>query len=76
MQCDFLGCQRFVDSFGYKLKDKYKPWYIGERVSGFVKRYEGITFTTVRDAGHMVPTDQPEAALEVIKELIGVKKLE
>ena len=75
LMCDFLGCQRFVDSFGYKLKDKYKPWYVGGRVGGFVKRYEGITFTTVRGAGHFVPTDQPEAALEVIKELIGIKKL-
>ena len=75
MVCDFLGCQRFVDSLGYKLKDKYQPWYVGERLGGFVKRYEGITFSTVRGAGHMVPTDKPEAALEVIKELIGIKQL-
>ena len=75
MQCDFLGCQRFVDSFGYILKDEYQPWYVGERLGGFVKRYAGITFTTVRGAGHMVPTDKPEAALEVIKELIGIGKL-
>ena len=75
MVCDFLGDQRFVDSLGYQVKDKYKPWKVGGRIGGFVKRYEGITFTTVRDAGHMVPTDQPLAGLEIVKELIGLKKL-
>ena len=75
MVCDFLGDQRFVDSLGYKLIDKYKSWVVSGRIAGFVKRYEGITFTTVRGAGHMVPTDQPEAALAIVKELIGVEKL-
>ena len=73
--CDFLGDQRFVDSLGYKLTHKLKAWVNKKRIGGFVKRYEGITFTTVRGAGHMVPSDQPEAALAIVKELIGIQKL-
>ena len=74
--CDFLGDQQFVDELGYKLVEKYKKWSIGGRTAGFVKRYEGISFMTVRNAGHMVPTDQPEAALAIIKELIGITKID
>ena len=74
--CDFLGDQQFVDELRYKLVEKYKKWTIGGRTAGFVKRYEGISFMTVRNAGHMVPTDQPEAALAIIKELIGITKID
>ena len=74
-QTNFIANQEFVDSLGYAVKDIYHPWYVNGRIGGFVKRYQGIKFTTVRGAGHMVSTDQPEAALEVIKELIGLKQL-
>lgn len=74
--CNFIGDEEFVDSFGYKLLDPYQAWSVDGRVGGWVKRYEGITFTTVRAAGHMVPGDQPKAALEVIKELIGKGKMQ
>ena len=76
MVCDFLGDQQFVDELGYKLIHNYKKWTVGGRTAGFVKRYEGISFMTVRNAGHMVPTDQPEAALAILKELIGVSKVD
>ena len=75
LSCDFLGDERFVDQLGYKVTDKYKLWRVGGRIAGFVKRYEGITFTTIRGAGHFVPTDQPEAGLAVLKELLGISKL-
>ena len=75
-ETNFIANQRFVDSLGYSVNETYHQWFVNRRIGGFVKRYEGITFTTVRAAGHMTATDQPEATLEVIKELIGVKKLQ
>lgn len=75
MVCDFLGDQQFVDELGFKLLEKYRRWTVGGRTAGFVKRYEGISFMTVRNAGHMVPTDQPEAAFAIVKELIGISKI-
>ena len=73
--CNFIGDQEFVDNLGYQVIDEYHSWTSGQRIGGWVKRYKGITFTTVRGAGHMVPSDQPEAALEIVKELIGKSKL-
>ena len=73
--CDFIGDQQFVDELGFKLIQKYKKWTVGGRTAGFVKRYDGITFMTVRGAGHMVPTDQPEAALAIVKELVGISNV-
>jgi carboxypeptidase C (cathepsin A) len=29
----------------------------------------------VRGAGHMVPTDKPEPALRIIKELLGIQSI-
>ena len=40
-------------------------WFVntnGLQVGGWATEYPGLLFTTVRDAGHMVPTMQPERA--------------
>eukprot|EP00300_Choanocystis_sp_HF-7_P022021 c21142_g1_i1.p1 GENE.c21142_g1_i1~~c21142_g1_i1.p1 ORF type:complete len:440 (+),score=109.41 c21142_g1_i1:39-1322(+) len=49
----------------------YLPWYIDGVEVGQVKSYGGLTFVLVAQAGHMVPHDQPQAALEIITHLIG-----
>ena len=71
MICAFRGNMKFVDDLGYKVINESKPWKVNGRVAGYVKRYEGITFTTVTGAGHSVPVDKPLAALNIFKELIG-----
>lgn len=38
--------------------------------SGSVRSFNGLTFLTVFDAGHMVPSDQPEAALTMFNTFI------
>ncbi|XP_043725917.1 serine carboxypeptidase-like 40 [Telopea speciosissima] len=52
------------------LKEKF-PWYAWNSSSEtgglFVEYEEGLTFATVRGAGHMVPSYQPERALMLIK---------
>ncbi len=73
--CDFLGCQQFVDGLGLKLTQQYQKWTVNGEIAGFVKRYEGITFITVRGAGHLVPIDKPETALKIILELIGISNV-
>lgn len=37
------------------------------QVGGYVVKYKGVTFVTVRGAGHMVPSYQPERALTMIQ---------
>ena len=36
------------------------------QVGGYVVGYKGLTLITVRGAGHMVPSYQPERALDMI----------
>ncbi|KAJ1396950.1 Serine carboxypeptidase, serine active site [Sesbania bispinosa] len=44
----------------------WRPWYSGNEVGGYVVGYKGLTFVTVRGAGHMVPSYQPQRALTMI----------
>jgi cathepsin A (carboxypeptidase C) len=73
--CDFLGDQQFIDGLGLTLKQESKPWSDNGVTAGFVKRFDGLTFTTVRGAGHKVPMDKPEPALRIIKELLGIQSI-
>ncbi|XP_054158455.1 lysosomal protective protein-like [Oppia nitens] len=78
--CDFIDDQRFVDNLGYQRDGHYKEWTVDGKsdgiICGYVERYEkGLQFVLVRGSGHMVPKDKPEAALQVLKDLIGVVKL-
>jgi carboxypeptidase C (cathepsin A) len=41
------------------------------QVGGYVTKYEGLTFSTVREAGHMVPYTQPARALHLFKTFIA-----
>ena len=42
-------------------------------IGGFVQNYEkNLSFVLVRGAGHMVPHDKPEAALQLLKNVVGI----
>jgi hypothetical protein len=45
------------------------------QVGGWTVAYDGLTFVTVRGAGHMVPTSQPEQALELFKHFLANQNL-
>ena len=46
-----------------------------DTAGGQVKNFHNFTFMRVYQAGHMVPTDQPEIAYDMIMEFIGKKKI-
>ncbi|CAG2111856.1 unnamed protein product, partial [Medioppia subpectinata] len=65
--CSVVSDQRFVDSLGLKRIDNVWKRADG-KIAGYVQHYENnVTFVVVRGAGHMVPYDQPEAALTMFK---------
>lgn len=39
--------------------------------AGYVQTGGGLSFVWVANSGHLVPTDQPEAALEMLREFLG-----
>ncbi|KAI4375277.1 hypothetical protein MLD38_013165 [Melastoma candidum] len=46
-------------------KVPWYPWYVMKQVGGWTEVYEGLTFATVRGAGHEVPLFKPRAALQL-----------
>lgn len=47
----------------------------GEQVGGWTEVYEGLTFATVRGAGHEVPVLQPQRALTLLRSFLAGKEL-
>jgi serine carboxypeptidase-like clade 2 len=45
------------------------------QVGGYVIEYKGLSFMTVRGSGHMVPIDQPDRMLFIIKSFLEGKEL-
>ncbi|GAV52247.1 hypothetical protein ZYGR_0AG02380 [Zygosaccharomyces rouxii] len=71
--CNWLGNMAWSDKLPWRYGEKYrslplKPWKsetTGQEL-GEIKSYGPLTFLRIYNAGHMVPYDQPEAALEML----------
>ncbi|CAK4621476.1 hypothetical protein LEN26_001344 [Aphanomyces euteiches] len=62
---NFIGTQRWITK-GLKLavQNKWKSWFGPDKqVAGFTEGYTNLTFTTIKGAGHMVPTTRPLHAI-------------
>ncbi|XP_038984500.1 serine carboxypeptidase 1-like [Phoenix dactylifera] len=62
-----------IDMLGLDIESSWRPWYTDSEVGGYVVGYKGLTFATVRGAGHMVPSDQPERSLTMISSFLEGK---
>lgn len=45
-------------------------WYVDGGVAGYARQAQSLSQVVVRDAGHLVPEDQPQAALDMIQHFI------
>lgn len=76
MACNFLGDEWFVEALNQPVISNRDAWYFKDdqgmrQVAGFVKKFEYITLTTIRGAGHMVPQDKPIPAFHMFNDFIG-----
>ncbi|KAL3269548.1 hypothetical protein HHI36_008613 [Cryptolaemus montrouzieri] len=62
---NYLQKLNFSAAAEYKTA-KRNTWYVDKNIAGFVKVAGNLTDLLVRDAGHMVPTDQPAWAFDLI----------
>ncbi|GFP96057.1 serine carboxypeptidase-like 48 [Phtheirospermum japonicum] len=46
---------------------RYVPFNVDGVNAGSIKRYGPLTFVKVKDAGHLVPMDQPKVALQMLR---------
>ncbi|KAG8384615.1 hypothetical protein BUALT_Bualt04G0136300 [Buddleja alternifolia] len=51
------------------------PWYVKKQVGGWTEVYKGLTFATVRGAGHEVPMFKPRAAFQLFSSFLQGKPL-
>lgn len=71
--CNWLGNQAWTLKLDWPGKQAFnsaevKKWNVGERHAGNLRTAKGFSFLQVKEAGHMVPLDQPEAALAMVRE--------
>ncbi|PIO65565.1 serine carboxypeptidase [Teladorsagia circumcincta] len=55
MACNFMMGQQFSDQLGLKRTLGKTPWKFDRQIAGFKTLFKGLTFITVRGAGHMAP---------------------
>eukprot|EP01111_Echinosteliopsis_oligospora_P005467 TRINITY_DN1881_c0_g1_i1.p1 TRINITY_DN1881_c0_g1~~TRINITY_DN1881_c0_g1_i1.p1 ORF type:complete len:459 (-),score=135.72 TRINITY_DN1881_c0_g1_i1:75-1451(-) len=61
------GTRIWLSKLNLKETAGWRPW-IGSsgQVGGYTTKYDGLTFSSVRNAGHLVPGTQPQRALDLI----------
>ncbi|KAF2895197.1 hypothetical protein ILUMI_10977 [Ignelater luminosus] len=62
---NFLQNLEFSGASQYKTAERHQ-WHVDFELAGYVKQAGNLTEIMVRDAGHMVPSDQPAWALNMI----------
>ncbi|KAK6136788.1 hypothetical protein DH2020_029458 [Rehmannia glutinosa] len=62
-----------IAAMGLKVKKPWVPWYAGDsnEVAGYRVIYDGLSFATVRGAGHLVPQSKPSRAFALLKKFIA-----
>mmetsp|Transcript_15332 Transcript_15332/g.17048 ORF Transcript_15332/g.17048 Transcript_15332/m.17048 type:complete len:436 (+) Transcript_15332:1-1308(+) len=76
--CNYMGGERWLNSMKWSGQDQFldeemQPWIVNATDAGFKKSVKGLTWLTVANAGHMVPMNQPENALEMVKQFFSGK---
>uniref|UniRef100_A0A0D6QRX7 Carboxypeptidase n=1 Tax=Araucaria cunninghamii TaxID=56994 RepID=A0A0D6QRX7_ARACU len=70
--CNWLGNSRWVNSMEWSGHENFstastKSFVVDDKEAGLLTSYGPLSFLKVHDAGHMVPMDQPKAALKMLK---------
>ncbi|CEG45306.1 serine protease family [Plasmopara halstedii] len=67
---NFIGTERWIGGQGLQLRilEKWHAWFGPDKqLAGYVQEYEGLTFKTVKGAGHMVPAVRPLHGLHLFE---------
>lgn len=70
--------ESFVHSLGWQNKADFAEsprvqWKIGSVTAGYVQEYKNLAVVMVRNAGHMVPYDQPVLGFDLINRFTSGK---
>lgn len=67
----YVLTENYVQNLQYSAAEEYaaaqrKVWRVGDQIAGYAKTAGNLTEVLVRNAGHMVPMDQPEFAYDLL----------
>lgn len=77
--CNHVGNEMWLDNLSWEHAEQ---WSLSKRFvwkttknrnepAGYVKTYRNLSFLKIKDAGHMVPMDQPENAFDMMQTFIN-----
>ncbi|CAA0839048.1 Serine carboxypeptidase-like 34 [Striga hermonthica] len=70
------GTRYSLRKLGLRVKQDWTPWYTyNHQVGGWRVEYDGLTFVSVRGAGHQVPTFKPRQALQLLRHFLNNQTL-
>jgi cathepsin A (carboxypeptidase C) len=77
--CNWIGNKAWTKALEWSGKDEFNAaednaWMVNGEKHGELRNHENFSFLRVYEAGHMVPMDQPVAALEMLKEFITLEE--
>lgn len=70
LTANYLQNLKFNGDSEYKTADRH-IYKVDDEIAGYVKTAGNLTEILVRNAGHMVPSDQPKWAFDIISRLIN-----
>lgn len=73
--CNNLGVGRMIDRLAWSGTVDYrvahrKPWMLDGDVVGLAKSSGNMSYVVVTNSGHLVPMDQPKAALDMMRRFL------
>ncbi|KAI8471231.1 MAG: peptidase S10, serine carboxypeptidase [Monoraphidium minutum] len=73
MAVPHTGSEAWTRDMGLEKRAAWQPWFVGEprQVAGYKVEYEGLTFATVKGAGHMVPQFKPAESLAMFNRFLA-----
>jgi len=74
--CNWFGGRAWANALPYAghtgfQAAEWTSWVAGGNTAGQFKTFQNFTFVSVYNAGHMVPMDQPQAALAILEAFIA-----
>ncbi|KAL3508207.1 hypothetical protein ACH5RR_033589 [Cinchona calisaya] len=70
-----IGSRYCIEALNLQVKSPWHSWYHRHQVGGRIVEYEGLTFVTIRGAGHLVPLNKPSQALALIDSFLSGNSL-
>ncbi|KAI4328641.1 hypothetical protein L6164_020977 [Bauhinia variegata] len=65
-----------INKMGLKIKEEWRAWFHKHQVAGWIQIYEGgLTFATMRGAGHQVPMYAPDQSLSLFTHFLSAQTL-